>query len=161
MVLCHQWQPARYPAGEQLIAFLYACLVVVLIARLAGIVAQMNEGLRTQQRELASALEKVRQLATRDDLTQVHNRRHITELMRIEQAQHERSGSPLCAALLDIDFFKVVTTASAPPGDDVLRRFAQPRNARCAPATCWAAGCEDSWCCSPHLHRTAHRRCSV
>jgi diguanylate cyclase len=126
MILCHQWQPERYPLGQQVVAWLYTCLVVVLIARLATLVTRMNENLRTQRRELAAALDKVRDLATRDDLTQVHNRRHITELMHIERAQHERSGSPLCLALLDIDFFKVVNdTFGHHAGDEVLRRFAQ------------------------------------
>jgi len=126
MTICHLWQPERYPVGQQAVALLYTTLVIVLIARLAALVAGMNDGLRRQQRELAAALDKVRQLATRDDLTQVHNRRHITELMRIEQTQHERSGSPLCLALLDIDFFKVVNdTFGHQAGDDVLRRFAQ------------------------------------
>jgi diguanylate cyclase (GGDEF)-like protein len=126
MIVCNHWQPERYPAGQQFISLLYTTLVIVLIARLAALVAGMNEGLRRQQRELAVALDKVRQLATRDDLTQVHNRRHITELMRIEQTQHERSNSPLCLALLDIDFFKVVNdTYGHQAGDDVLRRFAE------------------------------------
>lgn len=126
MLLCHQWQPERYPLGQQVVAWLYTCLVVVLIARLATLVTRMNENLRTQRRELAAALDKVRELATRDDLTQVHNRRHITELLHIEQAQHERSGAPLCLALVDIDFFKVVNdTFGHQAGDEVLRRFAQ------------------------------------
>jgi diguanylate cyclase (GGDEF)-like protein len=126
MLLCNQWQPERYPAGQQVLAWLYTCLVVVLIARLATLVTRMNESLRSQRRELAAALDKVRELATRDDLTQVHNRRHITELMQIQQAQHERSGSTLCVALLDIDFFKVVNdTFGHQAGDEVLRRFAQ------------------------------------
>ncbi len=126
MLLCHQWQPERYPLGQQVVAWLYTCLVVVVIARLATLVTRMNENLRTQRRELAAALDKVRELATRDDLTQVHNRRHITELMHIEQAQHERSGAPLCLALVDIDFFKVVNdTFGHHAGDEVLCRFAE------------------------------------
>jgi len=126
MLLCHQWQPERYPLGQQVVAWLYTGLVVVLIARLATLVTRMNENLRTQRSELAAALDKVRELATRDDLTQVHNRRHITELMHIEQAQHERSGSPLYLALLDIDFFKIVNdTFGHQAGDQVLRRFAE------------------------------------
>jgi diguanylate cyclase (GGDEF)-like protein len=125
MVLSHLLQPARYRPGEQFVAFLYITLVVVLIARLAALVARMNEGLRSQSRELASALERVRQLATRDDLTQVHNRRHITELLGIEQNQHERTGHTLCVALLDIDHFKAVNDQLGhQAGDEVLRRFA-------------------------------------
>lgn len=126
MAVSHRLQPGHYPPGELLVSFLYAALVVVLIARLAAIVARMNEGLRSKSRELESALERVRHLATRDDLTQVHNRRHITELMGIEQQRHERSGSPLCVALLDIDLFKAVNDNHGhQAGDEVLRRFAQ------------------------------------
>ncbi len=126
MTVSHGLEPQRYPVGQQFVTFLYTSLVIVLIARLAVHVAQMNEGLRTQSRELAQALERVRQLATRDDLTQVHNRRHISELLAIEQAQHERSVSPLCVALLDIDLFKQVNDNHGhQSGDDVLRRFAQ------------------------------------
>ena len=126
MLASHALEPQRYPPGQQLVSFLYASLVVVLIARLAAIVARMNEGLRSKSRELAMALDRVQQLATRDDLTQVHNRRHITELMGIEQNQHERSGSSLCVALLDIDHFKAVNdNLGHQAGDEVLRRFAQ------------------------------------
>jgi diguanylate cyclase (GGDEF)-like protein len=126
MLVCHERDPLNYRADVQLVTYLYTSLVVVLIARLAVLVARMNEGLRSKSRELAQALEKVRHLATRDDLTQVHNRRHITELMGIEQHQHERSGSPLCLALLDIDLFKSVNDVHGhQAGDEVLRRFAQ------------------------------------
>ena len=126
MAVSHGLEPQRYPVGHQAVTFLYTTLVIVLIARLAVHVAQMNEGLRTQSRELAQALERVRQLATRDDLTQVHNRRHISELLTIEKTQHERSESPLCVALLDIDLFKQVNDNHGhQAGDQVLRRFAQ------------------------------------
>jgi diguanylate cyclase (GGDEF)-like protein len=126
MLLCNTWQPERYPAGQQWVGLCYTSLVVVLIARLTTLVSKMHEGLRSQRAELARALDKVNQLATRDDLTQVHNRRHVTELMRIEQARHERHATPLCLALLDIDFFKIVNdTFGHHAGDEVLRRFAQ------------------------------------
>lgn len=118
--------PRATTPANSLSPSLYTTLVVVLIARLAALVARMNEGLRSQSRELATALDRVRQLATRDDLTQVHNRRHIIELMGIEQNQHERSGSSLCVALLNIDHFKAVNdTLGHQAGDDVLRHFAQ------------------------------------
>ncbi|HET7793317.1 MAG TPA: GGDEF domain-containing protein [Rhizobacter sp.] len=125
MVLCSIWQPERYPLGEQVVGFLYTGFVAVLIARLTTLVAKMHARLRAQRHELALALDKVKQLATRDDLTAVHNRRHLTELIRAQQRQHERSGAPMCLALLDIDFFKVVNdTFGHPAGDEVLRRFA-------------------------------------
>lgn len=126
MWLCHQWQPERYPAGLQLVAFGYAALVATLIARLASLVTHMNHSLRTKRSELAAAFEKLRLLATRDDLTQVHNRRHMTELLQLAQHQHERSGAAMCVAVLDIDHFKSINDRYGhTAGDEVLRRFAQ------------------------------------
>jgi diguanylate cyclase (GGDEF)-like protein len=126
MAVCHALQPGRYPADVQIMSFLYACLVVPLIGSLATRVTSMSEKLRANSRALKEALATVQDLATRDDLTRTYNRRHMTELMLLEQKQHQRSGAPLCIALLDIDLFKAVNDRHGhQAGDEVLKRFAQ------------------------------------
>ena len=125
MVLAQAFDPSRYDPDLQIVGWLYAALVIPLIALLAQRVARMNDAIRTQSQKLADALARVQELATRDDLTRLFNRRHMVELMEMQLAQHRRSGAPLCIALLDIDHFKRVNDAHGHHvGDEVLRRFA-------------------------------------
>jgi diguanylate cyclase (GGDEF)-like protein len=125
MLACNHLDPVRYPADVQAMAFLYACLVYPLIGSLATRLASISEKLRANRNELQQALAKVKELATRDDLTLTYNRRHMTELMQLEQRQHQRNGAPMCLALLDIDLFKAVNDQHGhQAGDEVLRRFA-------------------------------------
>lgn len=63
--------------------------------------------------------------ATRDALTGAFNKKFFTERMQSEFAYAHRHRSPLCLALLDIDFFKKVNdTHGHPGGDAVLKAFA-------------------------------------
>jgi diguanylate cyclase (GGDEF)-like protein len=126
MAVCHFINPVRYPGDVQVMAFLYACLVYQVIGSLATRITSMNEKMRANGRALQEALAKVKELATRDDLTRLYNRRHMTELMVIEQRQHQRSGAPLTIALMDIDLFKSINDRHGhAAGDEVLKRFAQ------------------------------------
>ncbi len=125
MTACHAAWPERYPLGLQVVSFLYAALVVPLIALLADRITAMTQRLKSQHAELERVNDQLRELATRDELTQVHNRRHMAELLAHQVALHRRQGTPLALALLDIDHFKRVNDQHGhAAGDEVLRRFA-------------------------------------
>jgi diguanylate cyclase (GGDEF)-like protein len=118
--------PVGYPPLVELVHFLFTAIAVAGTTRLSGHLSQLRAKLGSQSRDLKAANEKLRLLATRDELTQIHNRRYMTELIGIEQRQHERSGAPLCIALLDIDLFKSINDRFGHnAGDQVLHRFAQ------------------------------------
>jgi len=75
--------------------------------------------------DMLAALNQQRQLAMRDGLTGLYNRRHMLSLLEEEGSRQRRSGRPFCVALLDIDFFKRVNDQHGHAiGDLVLKRFA-------------------------------------
>lgn len=123
------WRAATDPAGHpwrlELVHFLFTCVVMGTMTALSGQLSALRSKLGRQAKDLKAAMEQLRLLATRDELTQIHNRRHLGELMAIEARRHERSGSPLCVALLDIDLFKSINDRFGhAAGDKVLQRFA-------------------------------------
>ena len=81
---------------------------------------------RRRKMELAQAAAKERERATRDELTGLHNRRFMLEIMRLEGARAQRSHQPLLMAQLDLDHFKSINdTYGHDAGDRVLTAFAQ------------------------------------
>jgi diguanylate cyclase (GGDEF)-like protein/PAS domain S-box-containing protein len=70
--------------------------------------------------------EQLRELAMRDELTGLYNRRHFTEMAEVELARARRTGAPLSLAILDIDHFKRVNDVYGhPAGDQVLRELSR------------------------------------
>jgi diguanylate cyclase (GGDEF)-like protein len=76
--------------------------------------------------KLGETLEALRQLATRDQLTGLLNRREFDRIMEEEQERAWRFGHPLALIMVDLDHFKVVNdTRGHPMGDSVLREVAR------------------------------------
>lgn len=71
------------------------------------------------------ALRCLRQRSHYDPLTQIYNRRYLTQHLESEMAFAERHKTPLSLVLLDIDHFKGVNDAYGHlMGDEVIRRVA-------------------------------------
>jgi diguanylate cyclase (GGDEF)-like protein len=66
------------------------------------VLARVRTHLRLQRHGLA-----LDQLARRDDLTGLYNRRHFLELAEVELARLRRQALPLAMAFMDIDYFKL------------------------------------------------------
>jgi len=68
--------------------------------------------------------EKLREQATRDSLTGLFNRRYLEESLARELHRTTREGSPLCVAMLDLDYLKRFNdTFGHDAGDRVLREL--------------------------------------
>lgn len=76
--------------------------------------------------EHARRLETLRDLAIRDELTGLYNRREMDRLLKEEVSRCRRYGHPLALAIIDIDNFKLINdTFGHIAGDKVLRSVAQ------------------------------------
>ena len=75
--------------------------------------------------KLAETLEALRQMATRDPLTGMLNRREFNRILAEEEDRSRRFGHPFSLVLLDIDHFKSVNdTHGHQVGDHVLQAVA-------------------------------------
>ena len=69
---------------------------------------------------------KIRELAIRDPLTDVYNRRHLFERLGETVAEHSRNEGEFCVSILDLDHFKAVNdTHGHLAGDAALKEFAR------------------------------------
>jgi len=120
-----QTMPLRYPPRQELVHFLFTAVVLGATSLLAIRLGGLRARLAAQKADLTEALALNRELATRDALTGLFNRRAMTELLAREHPRVERGQGPLAIALLDIDWFKRINDdLGHGAGDEVLRRFA-------------------------------------
>jgi len=88
--------------------------------------------LRETNRQLHARIEEIgrlqvalQELAVRDSLTGLYNRRYLDETLDREVSRARREGSPLSLVMLDIDYFKRVNdTYGHQVGDEALRMLA-------------------------------------
>jgi diguanylate cyclase (GGDEF)-like protein len=66
--------------------------------------------------------ERLREEAIHDPLTGLYNRRYLDENLGRELHRAQRSKSPLCVALLDLDHFKLFNDTFGHDGGDLLLR---------------------------------------
>lgn len=91
----------------------------------AGINA-LRTSLSGKNAALGEALETVREMAIRDELTGLFNRRHIMEILQQQQALADSGDYRFCLCYIDLDHFKQINdTYGHGVGDQVLRRFAR------------------------------------
>ncbi|HSM82951.1 MAG TPA: diguanylate cyclase [Nodosilinea sp.] len=91
---------------------------------------QFYEGAVEDITEIKAAQIALEELAMRDSLTHVYNRRHFIELAGREIARSARSNRPVTLLMLDIDHFKAINdTYGHLSGDQVLRDIALRLNA--------------------------------
>jgi diguanylate cyclase (GGDEF)-like protein len=88
-------------------------------------VKDKNQELEARNGELERALLRIEELAMRDELTGVFNRRYLMETIKTEKHRCERNGGVFSICILDVDHFKHVNdTYGHGAGDEVLKAIA-------------------------------------
>jgi diguanylate cyclase len=112
----------------------YPLLLGVVMYRLSIELSRRKDELVLEKRRADEAnLTKTRvlaELASRDELTGLYNRRHMSELLAQQRLACQRGGEGFAVALVDLDHFKRINdTHGHAAGDSVLRAFAEQARA--------------------------------
>lgn len=110
----------------EMLHFMVLVVVLLWMSLLGSYVARMRSKLVDKSAALASALGRLKELASRDELTGLHNRRHLLEILGQQEERARRHGEPFTLGILDIDHFKQINDSHGHGvGDEVLKAFSE------------------------------------
>lgn len=112
------------PLGEE--GRLVAAFSVMLVAMffMASEVTALRRAFERRRHRLDAAMQKLADLAMRDDLTGLYNRRYIMEVLGRQKALADRGHVGFTLCYCDLDHFKRVNDRFGHQrGDDMLREF--------------------------------------
>ncbi len=99
------------------------------IAKRTGVesrLREINHEMEHQLREIRSLQTRLEDLAIRDGLTRLYNRRYLDDVLERELARAQREGHPVSLALIDLDNFKQLNDSYGhQAGDAVLVSLAR------------------------------------
>lgn len=108
-----------------LIKFLLCAMILPAISAVAYYIARIRHRMIQQKVELRQALAMLQEVAIRDDMTGLVNRRHMLQLLDLQRERQARTGEGFCLALIDLDHFKHINDHYGHHvGDAVLKDFA-------------------------------------
>ena len=121
ITLLHLFRPQGVNFKNEYLQWFMLALVLVAFSAIGGYISSLRRNLSSSQSELQKSISIIREMAIRDELTGVYNRRHLMELLENEKKRSSRGGAQFAIAMLDIDQLKEVNdTHGHPMGDQVL-----------------------------------------
>lgn len=122
VLLAEHWRHPEASMAFEWLRFVVLGFLLMWLSSIGSYVAHLRRKLAIQNGELEAALARIHELAVRDELTQLYNRRHLMETLEVERARAETDGSPLAVCLIDLDFFKAINDRYGhSAGDQILR----------------------------------------
>src|SRR5664279_3229473 len=97
-----EYQPQKINLYEEMLQWMALASLLPFFAFLGGHISSLRQKLRNSHTELEEAMEKIKEMTIRDELTGVYNRRHVMELLDYEKNRSSRGGGGIfCLAMLD------------------------------------------------------------
>lgn len=110
---------------ELLTGFAFAALLAGVFL-ISAELQTVRDGLTERNRGLRDAMERLQDMASKDDLTGLHNRRSIMELLGRQKALADRGAQTFTVCYCDLDHFKMVNDRYGHAvGDVALKQFAE------------------------------------
>jgi len=123
----YSWQ-LRHPGADATgaaIELVALGMVLPWFALMGAYVHGLRARLSDSHRRLQSAFKRMEEIAVRDELTGVFNRRFLMESLARERSRATRLAAPFSICLSDIDHFKSINDRLGhAAGDGVLKHFA-------------------------------------
>lgn len=120
------FDPGKFPLEMQLISLLVLGVVLIWTAFFGSYIGNLRYRLSRRNDELEQALGRIQELAERDDLTGLYNRRYIVDALQRLKSGADRGGEPFSVCIVDLDHFKKVNDRYGHAvGDRVLVEFSR------------------------------------
>jgi diguanylate cyclase len=125
IVLLHLYRPDGINFQMEYLQFIVFAIVLATFSFIGGYISSLRRNLTISKMEQEKYIETIQEMAIRDGLTGLYNRRHVMELLDYEKNRSVRGGGTFCLAMLDIDHFKNVNDLHGhQAGDAVLQAVA-------------------------------------
>ncbi len=125
MFSIHANYPNTFDFSDELVIGSVFILVITAFSFVSNEISSFRKKLHQRNAELATAMEKIEQMAITDELTGLINRRHMMYMLERHKTLANRGGMGFCVCYFDIDHFKTINdTLGHHIGDIVLERFA-------------------------------------
>lgn len=120
------YQPAeQVRLNQDILRWIVLTTVLMFFSIMGGYVSSLRKKLAEAHVGLEKALLRIENLAARDELTGVLNRRSLVDVLGRQKGRADRYGAGFSLLMVDIDHFKRVNdTYGHSAGDTVLTRFA-------------------------------------
>ncbi len=122
IALLHLCRPEGVNFQKEYLQWFMLAIVLVAFSSIGGYISSLRHNLSVSRSELQKSISLIHEMAIRDELTGLYNRRHLMELLENEKNRSSRNGPQFVVAMLDVDQLKDVNdTYGHPMGDQVLR----------------------------------------